>query len=338
MRLALLAPAQPGDLDLQRDLLRSYGKLGEALSGAGDAPGAISSSRHAMQIAESLAAASGSNTADRRNLGSVYVSLGWQIAKASEIERGLLLMNQGTAVFETLVDADPKDVRSRHHAAVAYGRMGEILVGVRRYDEAFRMHTRQQKIAHALSVADPTNAELQTLESYALLGTATVLSKQGLTREALANQTRAAAALRALFDADAKDTEARYNAAFSLSEASETLTMLGQLEAAERSLRDALTIIGPSVNSSEPAPGRAQLLHAIDSFRLASIEARQAGDRATPRGLRASKCAEARRLFEQSSPVLEAAERQGDRSLGSGAERSVQISKHLSSCSAPRAV
>src|SRR5262249_50388894 len=105
----------------------------------------------------------------------------------------------------------------------------------------------------------------------------------------------------------------------------------------ERDLRDALTIIEPSVNSGEPSPGRAQLLQAIDSFRLAKIEARQASDRATPRGLRASKCAEARRLFEQSNPILETAERQGDWS-SDGDDRSVQIKKHLSSCSAPRAV
>ena len=329
-----LAAAQPTDLDLQRDLFRSYGKLGEALSGAGDAGGAISSSRQALQIAAALAGAAGSDTADRRNLGSVYVALGWQIARAHQTERGLLLMNQGTAVFETLMDADAQDVRSRHHAAVAYGRMGEILIGLRRYDEAFRAHTKQQQIAHALSVADPTNAELQTLESYGLLGIATVQSRLGLHKDALVNQTRATAMLRALFDADAKDTEARYNAAFALSETSETRTRLGQLAEAERDVRAALTIIAPSVNTSEPSPGRAQLLQAVDSFRLAKIEARQARDRATPRGVRGAKCAEARRLFEQSGPILEAAERQGDRSPD-GEDRSTQIREHLSSCSAP---
>src|SRR5206468_8976648 len=54
-----------------------------------DSPGGIASSRRALEIAERLAAAPGSNTADRRNLGSVYVALGWQIARANEIERGL---------------------------------------------------------------------------------------------------------------------------------------------------------------------------------------------------------------------------------------------------------
>lgn len=258
IRTALL-PTRASDLDLHRDLLRNYGKLGEVLSASGDTPGAIESSRHALEFAEELARSPGSNAGDRRNLGSVYVSLGWQIAKANEVERGLLLMNQGTAVFETLVDADPKDTRSSHHAAVAYGRMGELLIGANRYADALKMHTRQAQIAHALSLEDPTNADLQTIEAYAWLGIATVLFKQGATTEALARQMLAVNSLRALFEADAKNTEARYNAAFALSEASETLITIGQFPLAERNLRDALKILEPLFDADEPARTNARL-------------------------------------------------------------------------------
>jgi hypothetical protein len=73
--------------------------------------------------------------------------------------------------------------------------------------------------------------------------------------------------LRALFNADAKDTEARHNAAFALSEVGETLITLRQLQAAERKLRDALAILEPSV-ASGPLVGRDRLLQGIDYFRL----------------------------------------------------------------------
>jgi tetratricopeptide (TPR) repeat protein len=330
IRSSLLATL-PADLDLRRDLLRNYGKLGELLAASRDSPGGIASSRRALQIAEELAAASGSNAADRRNLGSVYLALGWQIARANEIERGLLLMNQGAAVFETLVDADPRDIRSRHHAAVAYGRMGEILIGARRYTDALQMHTRQQEIAHALSLSDPTNSELQTLEAYALLGIATVLSKQGSPHDALAKQTLAMDTLRALFDADARDTEARYNAAFALSEVGETLLKLGQLQAAERNLQDALAILAPSAKPGEPQLGRDRLLQGIDYFRLGQINARRANDPMTPRARRANNCEEARRWFERSTPILDTAEREGLWHMDEG-NRSAQVTKHLSAC------
>jgi non-specific serine/threonine protein kinase/serine/threonine-protein kinase len=330
IRSSLLATLS-ADLDLRRDLLRNYGKLGELLAASRDPPGGIASSRRALQIAEELAAAAGSTAADRRNLGSVYVALGWQIARAAEIERGLLLMNQGTAIFETLVDADPGDIRSRHHAAVAYGRMGEILIGGRRYADALRMHTKQHEIAHALSVADPTNSELQTLEAYALLGIATVLSKQGSPQDALTKQTWAMDTLRALFDADAKDTEARYNAAFALSEVSATLLILGQLQAAERNLRDALAILEPSAKAGEPELGRDRLLQGIDYFRLGQINARRAHDPMTPHAERANNCVEARRWFERSTSILDAAEREGLWQTDED-NLSAQIAKHLSAC------
>jgi hypothetical protein len=270
IRLAL-----PPDREVRRELLRNYGKFGEVLAGSGDSAGAIANSRLALAIAEELAEQAGSTLQDRRNLGSVYVSLGWQIARSGQTERGLLLMNQGTAQFESLVDADPADSRSRHHAAVAYGRMGEILIGLQRYNDALTFHSKQQQFAHALSVAEPTSAELRTLESYALLGMATVLSKRGAAQDALLKQTEASNTLRALFDADAKDTEARYNAAFALSEVSATLALMGQLQAAELKLQDALAIIEPLAAGDDPAMGHARELQATASKRLAQITARR---------------------------------------------------------------
>ncbi len=332
-----LLPSQHSDLELRRDLLRAYGKLGEVLSGMRDVPGAIASSRRALDIAEALAAAEGSDTADKRNLGNVYVSLGWQLANASQVERGLMLMNQGTAVFETLIDADPHDVRSKHNVAVAYGRMGEILIGAGRYQEALRMHTRQREIVHALSLADPTNSDLQTLESYALLGIATVLTKQGSLRDALVKQTQAMDTLRALFEADAKDTEARFNAAYAISETSDTLASLGQFQTAERHLRDALAIIGPAAEAQPAAPGaqqrvtNAQVLQGVDYFRLGKVMARQAAGLGASRAQRAGKCDEARRWFDQSAPILDAAEREGQWRSDEGT-RSAQIEQHLNVC------
>jgi tetratricopeptide (TPR) repeat protein len=123
-------------------------------------------------------------------------------------------------------------------------------------------------------VLDPSNAELRTLEAYALLGIATVLSKRGAAQDALSKQTEASNTLRALFDADAKDTEARYNAAFALSEVSATLAALGQFQAAELKLRDALAIIEPLAVTDDPGMGHAKALQVTATERLQKITAR----------------------------------------------------------------
>ncbi|NDU79227.1 hypothetical protein GWI34_42595, partial [Actinomadura sp. DSM 109109] len=72
--------ALPPEPQVRRELLRTYGKLGEVLAGSGDSAGAIATSRRALVLAEELADQPGATRDDRRNLGSVYVSLGWQIA------------------------------------------------------------------------------------------------------------------------------------------------------------------------------------------------------------------------------------------------------------------
>jgi hypothetical protein len=105
---------------------------------------------------------------------------------------------------------------------------------------------------------------------------ATVLTKRGAARDALAKQTEASNTLRALFDADAKDTEARYNAAFALSEVSATLASLGQLQSAELKLRDALAIIEPLAGTEDRAMDSARDLQSVDTLRLERITAQLA--------------------------------------------------------------
>ncbi len=334
IRVGLL-PVQESDLDLRRELLTNYGKLGETLLGTHDQRAAIASTREALRYAEQLAATPGSNTNDQRNLGNVYLTLGWQLAKSDEVERGLLLMNQGTAVYETLIDADAHDVRSRHNAAVAYGRMGEILIGAHRYPEALRMHRRQYDFAHLLSAEFPRNADLQTIESYALLGIGTVLFRQGSFQDALEKQLQASRTLRALFDADPKDEEARFNAAFALGEIGESLIALGQLERAEHNLQDALAIIEPSGALGDPGLNGTKVMQSVDYYRLGRIHARRSADPQATARQRAGSCSQARRWFEQSSPVMEAAIREGQWPLQEP-ESVAQIEKHLNRCPAPR--
>jgi len=56
-----------------------------------------------------------------------------------------------------------------------------------------------------------------------------------------------------------------------------------------------------------------------------------ASDRMTPRAQRASNCEEARRWFERSAPILDAAEREGLWHMDEGT-RGAQVTKHLSVC------
>ena len=230
IRSALVA-ADPDNLDLRRELLRTYGKLSDVLTTAGDVAGAVDTSRHVVSLAEGLAARTDATAAiriaNRRNLGNAYLGLGMQLAKTGDIQHGLDLMGRGAAIYESLVAADPGDLTSRRNLALAYGREGEALLEhTDRYEEAAGMHARTLEIVAALAAADTHNTDLTEIRAYALLGIGGALYKQGRFQGALDRQTQAIALLRALANADARNEEARQDLAQALEAESQTRSKL----------------------------------------------------------------------------------------------------------------
>jgi tRNA A-37 threonylcarbamoyl transferase component Bud32/tetratricopeptide (TPR) repeat protein len=230
IRSALVA-ADPDNLDLRRELLRTYGKLSDVLTTAGDVAGAVDTSRHVVSLAEGLAARTDTTPAiriaNRRNLGNAYLGLGMQLAKAGDIQHGLDLMGRGAAIYESLVKADPGDLTSRRNLALAYGREGEALLEhTDRYDEAAAMHARTLEIVAALAAADTHNTDLTEIRAYALLGIGGALYKQGRFQRALDRQSEAVGLLQALADADARNEEARQDLAQALEAENQTRSKL----------------------------------------------------------------------------------------------------------------
>jgi non-specific serine/threonine protein kinase/serine/threonine-protein kinase len=230
IRSALVAAA-PNDLDLRRELLRTYGKLSDVLTTAGDVAGAVDTSRHVVSLAEGLAARAditpAIRIANRRNLGNAYLGLGMQLAKAGEVQQGLDFMARGAGIYESLLEADPGDLTSRRNLALAYGREGEALLDhTDRYDEAARMHAKTLEIVAALAATDTHNTDLTEIRAYALLGIGDALYKQSRFQAALDRQTEAVGLLQSLADADARNEEARQDLAHALEAVNTTRSKL----------------------------------------------------------------------------------------------------------------
>ena len=69
---------------------------------------AIDNSRRAARLASELVAHKGATVADRRNLGNVYYSLGWQLSDAGQFGDGLLFLKQAAVVYEAIAAEHPK--------------------------------------------------------------------------------------------------------------------------------------------------------------------------------------------------------------------------------------
>jgi eukaryotic-like serine/threonine-protein kinase len=269
-----LVASWPEDLDVRRELLRNYGKLGDMLADEGLKEAAIENSRRAARLASALVAAPKPTLMDRRNLGNVYYSLGWQLSDAGKFGDGMLFLKQATVVYESLVKENPDDTLTRRALSLAYQRLGEVLLdSTQRHEEARQMHERSLQIAQALSAADTHNTTYRKMLGYAQLGVAAAQLRLGNTREALALQLAAAEVFGPMLVADPRNEEARYDAAHALTLAGETLNLLGQWQAAELRFNEALALFAASPAAAGTGQDHAREVIERDRAGLAAAQA-----------------------------------------------------------------
>lgn len=303
-----LAVARPEDRDLRRDLLRNHGKLSDLLAGDGQLGASIVSARRAAKLAQELVTLPGATLADRRNMATALLSLGWQLARTPQVGDGVLLIRQATAMFETLLEQTPDDPAIERNLALAYDRLGETLqFNTSDYSGALAAHRKSLEIAQKMLRADPHSNRLQKIVAYAHLGTGAALHRLGQSREALAEQLRGLELLHGMLDADARNEMARFDAAFAIGEVSDSLLALGDFGTAERQLTEALNILSQAAGIADPALNEFKVQLGLDYFRLGRAHAQRAGLAAITRAERIEACEQARRWFGLGEPIVSAA-------------------------------
>jgi non-specific serine/threonine protein kinase/serine/threonine-protein kinase len=235
-----------GHIDLQRDLLRTHGKLAELLVIQNEPDQATEHLRDVMRLANALAAMPAATAADRRNLATSYLALGWHRAALGHIDEGTALMADALPLFQQIVAADPSDQRARRNFAITHQRIGGILVErTGRYEEAARYLSRSIELLDELRQPDPQNADLRRVHAYALIWMGDALLGQGRAQEALSMHQRGYEVFEAIRTADPADFEAPIAAGYASSQMSQSLMALDlapraleQLSHAEKGLRN----------------------------------------------------------------------------------------------------
>lgn len=334
-----LSEAQPQDRELRRELLRNYGKLSEILLGQDDTQGAMEATRALVRLARELAAYPDATLADRRNFASALGSLGFQLAQQGRPGDGLLSLRQAIAMYENLLMEAPEDVELRRLLSIHYERVGETLMSSTSNSprEALQMYTRGLEISQRLSAADPQNARLTKQVAYGLLGAGGALLDLGEYERALEHQTSAVTLFREALRADPKNEVARFDAALALIEAGAGHLAVNDVQAAERRLTEALAVLSSSPRIASPEPSSMKTLLGVAYFRLGQVNVRRASQARIRPALREEMCAEARRWFDLSAPIL--AEGEKVRSWHALAQNKRQrIPQELETCTGPVAV
>jgi serine/threonine protein kinase len=301
-----LAKSDPSDLDVQRDLIRNHGKLGEMLTGAGDEPGALEHTRNALAIAEKLAAGPHATAADRRSVASGLLSVGWQVARTTDLEGGLAQMKRAAQLYSQLLEKAPDDAAVLRLLSLTDSRIGEVLLAsTTRFAEARDHYERSLDLVTRMIAVDPQNTRLLKIDGYARMGIAEAMLRQGSPRPALEYQMQAARNFAAQLEADPKNETARFDAAYALGEAVDSLIAMGDYATAEQTSRKAIEILERSSVAADAALTAVRVQRGVEYARSALASLWQAGLGAQRE--RSRHCERARQAFAVSEPILAAA-------------------------------
>jgi eukaryotic-like serine/threonine-protein kinase len=155
-----LVEANPSDLSLQLDRLRTMKLVGNAKYALGDLDAALAFAEQRLKIEEQLAA--GHDSEDLRsetwqtliNLGAIKITVG-DDGSAAEYERRALAMSQ------TLLVKNPANLRMRRRVGVSLDWLGKALLLEGKYAEASGEFEKANAIWEQLAENDPNNTDFQ---------------------------------------------------------------------------------------------------------------------------------------------------------------------------------
>jgi len=291
--------ADPENIGAQRELLRTHGRLSDALLSAGDPAGSLEQLRDLLPIAERLANRDPKNLPDRRNLARALLDYGWKSSANGDWRTGLEQCRKGVGILEQVTVSDPKDRETFRLLAIGSGRVGEMLsVYARRHAESLSMHEKALEIEKTLLAGDARNTDLRRLEAWETMRIGEEKSALGDSGEALQKYTGALEMFRSLSKADPKNVQFHFDVASGLSRVGAAHLEGGQIPEALKELQASLAEMAAFVE--ERAANTDQLeLTAMNEYRIA-LAYERSGNRT-----------QAAAWYERSIPSLEAASKRG---------------------------
>jgi eukaryotic-like serine/threonine-protein kinase len=289
---------EPKDVQAQRELLRTHGRLSDALMGAGDLQGSVDQLKQLLPIAEKLAGADPGNLTDRRNLARAYLDYGWKRSGLGDSKGGLVDCRKGVAMLESVAVAQPSDETTRRLLALAYDRVGELLsVYESRHAESLAMHEKALAVEQAVLAQDPRNTNVRRMAAWDTMRTGEeIIAADGDTAAALVKYHEALRGMQALSAADPKSVQFRLDVSAVEARVGAAQLLRGNAGAAMAELQRSLAAIDASHG---PLDTDMLEVKAQDQFRMGMVYEMT------------GQWPQARSWFERSLPSLEEARRRG---------------------------
>ncbi len=161
---------------------------------------------------EAVTVAAPDDLANVRQLGVAYQKLGNTLGNPNapnigDYRGGLAALERSSAIFLDASAKYPTNAMLRRNHAVAESNAADVLVAMKRFDEALARERRSLAVYEAQAKADPTNAAAQNDLAIAYSKIAQLLDAIGKTAEGLDEQQRATEIHRRLSAADPNSSD-----------------------------------------------------------------------------------------------------------------------------------
>jgi non-specific serine/threonine protein kinase/serine/threonine-protein kinase len=195
-----VASAQAGDAavpaDVRRELAASYSRVGDLLSATGDTRGALEQRRLALGLMETLAASDPDEVSNLRQLAVAHQKLGNSLGNPNYPNVGdtagaLQQLERAAEVLRRAILVHPSNAMFRRNAAVVDSNLADVLLALKRGDEALARQRRALEAFEGLAAADATNAAASNDVAISLSKIAEMLDGRGQSREAVTTYRRA---------------------------------------------------------------------------------------------------------------------------------------------------
>ena len=182
--------------DLQREIVASHTRVGDLLAATGDTSGAIEQRRLAITLMERLAAAAPDDQANIRQLGVAYFKLGNSLGNpnypnAGDTAGALQQLERSYDLFRRATAAYPANAVFRRNVAIAGSAVSDVLLAMKRRDEALARQREVLEAVQALATADATNATARNDVAISLSKIGEILVESGRSAEAVREFQRA---------------------------------------------------------------------------------------------------------------------------------------------------
>ena len=249
-----LAASDPKNLEIQRELVPSYGKLSDLLRSTGDLQGSMSYSHKEFDTARHLYEADPSNIAVRVLFGTYSMDHGYKQATIGQQRNaGLENMHQGSLVLQHVIADRPDHMYARRILGLSYSRAAEILrSNPAEQSEALALDKKSLAVNEALLAADPNNADYRRLVAYNQFDIAALLGDMGNLKDSLTKDREALVSFKALAAMDPASTQFQEDIAEIESHMGEILTKTREFGKAIPELTQSLDVLNKLPLSRDP--------------------------------------------------------------------------------------